>query len=196
MPLSIPVIAGVEAITLTRYPIPAFVDRGMTEGIAPLLEEFVMEPMITGDTKVPVEPDSCAVNTFPALKITLLLVNETSIELPEQYVRGNTGEVFIEPGVYLYVSPLAGITVFLEVTASVLIVPVVVVDQDTVPDLLLKSVLSIPRNPTWQVSAIVEVAVQVPYIISMTLLVSFSLTWKLSTSPKTGAFVYRLAFVH
>jgi hypothetical protein len=68
VPLSEPVVTGLLATTLILYPVPNVVPAGNTAEMVPLVV-LVKVPMLTGDVKLPVASESCAVNTFPALNV-------------------------------------------------------------------------------------------------------------------------------
>ena len=66
--LELPVILGVELITLIIYPIPAAVLQGIVHVIVPAAVP-VSVPIVTGAAKLPAAFDNCAVKTFPGVKV-------------------------------------------------------------------------------------------------------------------------------
>ena len=67
-PLSLPVTTGVELATRMRYALPAAVPLGMVAAMVPAAVA-VNVPMLVGLAKEPVELESWAVNTLPAVKV-------------------------------------------------------------------------------------------------------------------------------
>ena len=80
--LELPVMLGVELITLIIYPTPAGVLQGMVQVIVPAAIP-VNVPIETGAAKLPAAFDNCAVNVFPAVK-TPVIVNGTLTVAHEQ----------------------------------------------------------------------------------------------------------------
>jgi hypothetical protein len=64
IPLSVPVLTGLLLITRIRYPFPEAVPPGIVAVMVPAVVD-VNVPIFTGEEKLPVELDNCAVNTFP-----------------------------------------------------------------------------------------------------------------------------------
>ena len=62
--LELPVIIGVELITLIIYPTPAGTLQGMLQVILPATVPAKV-PMATGAAKLPAAFDNCAVKVFP-----------------------------------------------------------------------------------------------------------------------------------
>ena len=60
-PLSVPVTAGVELITLILYKVPATVLQGIIQGMVPALAVLASVPIFTGTAKLPAAFDNCAV---------------------------------------------------------------------------------------------------------------------------------------
>ena len=71
-PLLLPVIAGVELTTLILYAVPEACVKGIDAVIVPALIA-VRVPIVTGLVKLPEASDSCAVKTFPAVNVPLMV---------------------------------------------------------------------------------------------------------------------------
>ena len=68
LPLIEPVFAGLLLTILILYPVPVIVFTGNVLEMVPATVD-VKVPILTGETKLPVAFDSCAVNIFPELKV-------------------------------------------------------------------------------------------------------------------------------
>ena len=72
LPLSLPLIAGLELTTLILYPLPVVVPAGNITGMLPAIPE-VNVPITTGEVNDPAVSESCAVKTFPAFALLLIV---------------------------------------------------------------------------------------------------------------------------
>ena len=60
-PLSVPIIAGVELMTLILYPVPVGVAQGIMQAMVPALAVLTKVPIVVGAAKLPSASDNCAV---------------------------------------------------------------------------------------------------------------------------------------
>jgi hypothetical protein len=79
VPLSVPVTAGEELITRTRYADPDGIAQGIVALMVPVSAVEVSVPIAVGAAKLPNASDNCAVYTFPAVKVPVA-VKGTFIE--------------------------------------------------------------------------------------------------------------------
>jgi hypothetical protein len=73
---------GVLPTTRILYPVPVLVPLGSVAEMVPAVV-CVSVPILVGLEKLPDELESCAVNTFPDVKVPLI-VKGTDTEAPEQ----------------------------------------------------------------------------------------------------------------
>jgi len=93
-PLLLPIIAGVELTTRTRYVVPVEVLDGITTllSVPEVAVELKVGVRDTGEEKE-ASGESCTVKTFPAVNVTLLELNGTLMVPPAQTVVEDTEPV-------------------------------------------------------------------------------------------------------
>ena len=93
VPLSVPMVAGLDPVTRIRYAVPATVFDGMIALMEPEVVELSV-PMFTGEAKFPVASESCAVKIFPEVNEPLV-VNATLTLFPIHKEEDVNGDVLI-----------------------------------------------------------------------------------------------------
>ena len=79
LPLMDPVFTGLLLTTLILYPEPVIVFAGIVPEMVPATVEDKV-PILTGDAKLPLPFDSCAVNIFPELKVPEMVKGMETID--------------------------------------------------------------------------------------------------------------------
>ena len=90
LPFSLPVIAGLLLTTRILYSVPVKVPGGIVPGIVPAVVDGNV-PIVTGEAKLPLASDNCAVKTFPKVKVPVMEKGTETFD-PEQ-----NGEPAIAP---------------------------------------------------------------------------------------------------